>query len=139
MADYSAILNDTLTIPKIEHLIEVNNDLMKPEILELLRKTYQRDIFVICKNKRTAGYLLDEMVDCLHSSIDKVDHMRGIVKMGYENWRFISQAEMDIKLRGYRAEIVYDVDFERALDIYKNKKESKNDCTGSLKSYRRYP
>ena len=76
------------------------------------------------------------MVDCLHSSIDKVDHMRGIVKIGYENWRFISVADMDIKLRGCRAEIVYDVDFERALDIYKNKKESKNDCTGSIKSYK---
>ena len=127
MTDYSTILNDSLDISGIDHTFSFSNDLLNPEILELLKKTYRREIIVVCESRRRARYLMDEMVRCLMPNVDKVDATRYIVKIGYETWIFISQHELDIKLKGrHRTEIVWDRDLERAIDIWKNKKESNN-------------
>lgn len=124
MGDYSAILNDALDISGIDHTFTFSNGLLTPEIYELLKKTYRRDIFVICKDRKTARRLLDEMVRCLIPSIDKVDRMQYIVYAGYDVWTFISKEELVIKLKGrHRTEVVWDWDFEKALDIYKEKQK----------------
>lgn len=122
MADYSAILNDALDIPSIEHTFSFSNDMLNPAIHELLKRTYRREIVVICRDKKNARCLLDEMVDCLHTDIDKVDHFRGIVETGYDRWIFIGVNDLDIKLKGRdRTEVVWGHEFERALEIYKER------------------
>ena len=127
MTDYSTILNDSLDISGIDHTFSFSNDLLNPEILELLKKTYRREIIVVCESLNRARYLMNEMIDCLWPNVDKVDLTRCVIKVGYETWIFISQDELDIKLTGrHRAEVAWDYDFLKGLEIYKTKKESNN-------------
>ena len=91
-----------------------------------------RMIFVVCRRMITCHDLMRRFVESIRPVNPTVDFNRGRIKLGYDEYRFVIEYGLDVIVKGYRdAEIIFEHDFEDALDRYDAiKKETV--CAGSV-------
>lgn len=116
------ILNTRWDLPGIEHTFEIPWSALSDELRRIIDATPE-DIYVFCQSRSQCKYLMDQFVEHFGPQIAKLDKANLTVQIGNEIYRFVDEYQLRMACKGRRStRVVYETEFERALDTYQQMK-----------------